>query len=224
MTSIFKRKYLFYLLFLLLLFNYVYSSLKFNIPNNREKCFSEELFSNGTLLVRYDLKGIETIKKEHQEKVLKNIKLFVKDPKGKILRELYLINRKGKFAIKIETEGMFKICARYYKTWAIKELPKDVLLGIKIRSDYVYKEIEQGLQIRDVINFEEKIKILKYKIIPSISSSKKEIDEEDNIAKAIIKTSNLYFILTFLQLILIFIIAFYQVFNLRRFLTSRKII
>ena len=224
MTSIFKRKYLFYLLFLLLLFNYVYSSLKFNIPNNREKCFSEELFSNGTLLVRYDLKGIETIKKEHQEKVLKNIKLFVKDPKGKILRELYLINRKGKFAIKIETEGMFKICARYYKTWAIKELPKDVLLGIKIRSDYVYKEIEQGLQIRDVINFEEKIKILKYKIIPSISSSKKEIDEEDNIAKAIIKTSNLYFILTFLQLILIFIIAFYQVFNLRRFLTSKKII
>ena len=48
---------------------YSSSSLKFNIPNNRDKCFSEEIFQEGTLLIRYDLKGIESIKNEHQEKI-----------------------------------------------------------------------------------------------------------------------------------------------------------
>ena len=207
-----------------ILFNYISSSIKFNIPNNRDKCFSEEIYIDGTLLVRYDLKGIESVKKENQEKVLKNIKLFVKDPNGKILRELYLINRKGKFALRVEKEGSYAICARYYKTWSVTELPKDVVLGLKIRSDYENKQIEQSIHTNDIKNFLDKIKALKYKVIPSISSSKKEIEEEDKIAKAIISTSNLYFILTLIQLILIFIIAFYQIFNLRRFLASKKII
>ena len=224
MSSFFKKSYFRNLFIFSLLFNFNYSSLKFNIPNNRDKCFSEEIFQEGTLLIRYDLKGIESIKNEHQESVLKNIKLFVKDPTDKIIRELYLINRKGKFALRAEKEGLYKICARYYKTWSVKSLPNDVLLGIKLRSDYLYKEIESSIQIKDVKNLVDQLNYLKYKVIPSISSSKKEIDEEDKIAKAIISTSNLYFILTLLQVILIFIIVFYQIFNLKRFLTSKKII
>ena len=47
-----------------------------------------------------------SVKKENQEKVLKNIKLFVKDPNGKILRELYLINRRGKFALRVKKKGL----------------------------------------------------------------------------------------------------------------------
>ncbi len=227
MSSIFninkKPHFLYYLIFFSLI-NHIYSSLKFNIPNNRDKCFSEELFKDGTLLIRYDLKGIESIKKGHQEKVLKNIKLFVKGPTGKNLHELYLINRKGKFAMKVEKEGIYKICARYYKTWSVPDLPKDVLLGIKLRNDYEYKEIENTLLSKDVEDFEKQIYNLKKKVMPSISSSKKEIDEEDKMAKAIISTSNLYFILTFIQLILIFVIVIYQIFNLRRFLASKKLI
>ena len=224
MSSIFKKSYFLNFFIFSLLFNFIYSSLKFNIPNNRDKCFSEEIFQEGTLLIRYDLKGIESIKNEHQENVLKNIKLFVKDPTDKIIRELYLINRKGKFALQAQKEGLYKICARYYKTWSVKNLPNDVLLGIKLRSDYLYKDIENSIQIKDVKNIVEQINNLKYKVIPSISSSKKEIDEEDKIAKAIISTSNLYIILTLLQVILIFVIIFYQIFNLKRFLSSKKII
>ena len=216
--------FLIFLTSFLILFNFSYSSLKFNIPNNRDKCFTEEIYIGGTLLIRYDLKGIDSVKKEYQEKVLKNIKLFVKDPKEKIIHELYLVNRKGKFALRLDKEGLYSICARYYKTWHVVELPKEVLLGIKIRSDYNYKSIDQGLNTKDVNNFLEQINSLKYKVIPSISSSKKEIDEEDKMAKAIINTSNLYFILSLFQLILIFIIAFYQIFNLRKFLLSKRII
>ncbi len=224
MWQISKNIFMPFLITFLVVFNFSNCSLKFNIPNNREKCFTEEIFLEGTLLIRYDLKGVESIKQEYQEKVLKNIKLFVKDPNNKIIRELYLINRKGKFALRLDKEGTYTICSKYYKIWKVVELPKEVVLGIKIRTDYENKEIEQSLQTKDVHEFVEKIITLKYQVYPVISSSKKEIDEEDKMAKTIINTSNLYIILSLFQLILIFIIAFYQIFNLRKILLSKRII
>ena len=199
-------------------------SLKFNIPNNRDKCFMEEIFMEGTLLIRYDLKGVESIKKEQQEKVLNNIKLFVKDPKGKTIHELYLTDPKGKFALRLDKEGMYTICTKYYKTWKMMELPKEVVLGIKIRTDYENKDLEQSLHAKDVWEFMSKISTLKYQVYPTIHSAKKEIDEEDKMAKAIISTSNLYFTLSLIQIILIFLIAFYQIFNLKKYLSSKNVI
>ena len=205
-------------------FNFCTPSLKFNIPNNRDKCFTEEIYTNGTLLIRYDLKGIELIRPEHQEKVLKNIKLFVKNPKGIIVRELYLTDRKGKFALLTDMEGTYQICSRYYKSWSITELPKDVLLGIKIRTDYDYQPLESSLEKKDIDRFLEEMRILKSKVVPSITSSKAELDEEDKMAKAIISTSKLYFNLTIVQLVLIVIIAVYQIFSVKQFLMSKQII
>jgi len=210
--------------FLFCLFSMSYSSLKFNIPNNREKCFVEELYMKGTLLVRYDLKGIESIKPENQEKAIKNIKIFVKNEKGKNLQELFLNSPKGKFAVNIQERGMYFICTKYHKTWSLQELPKDVMLGIKIRNDFEYKEIESSLHKKDLDDFVGSMMLVKRNVIPSIAVSKMELDEEDKTAKAIISTSTLYFKLTIVQMILIIIIAFYQIFNLRKFLASKRII
>ena len=206
------------------LFGSIYSSLKFNIPNNREKCFIQEIYYEGTLLIRYDLNGIHLLKPEYQEKTMKNIKIFVKSPRGKIIREMFLENRKGKFAIHVTEGGHYYICAKYYKTWAVTDLPKEIVLGIKLRSDYEYKDIEKGLHKEDVDNFYSNILKLGKNIVPSIASSKQELDEEDRTAKAIISTSSLYFKLTLIQLIIIFIIAFYHVFHMRKFLDSKRII
>ena len=224
MSKINNNLFLLYLSLFFQLFNYSLSSLKFNIPNNREKCFAEEVFVTGTLLIRYDLKGIDSIKKENQEKVLQNIKIFVKGPDNKTIRELNLVNRKGKFAFRVEKEGFYYICSKYYKMWSVTDLPKDVLLGIKISQDYASKDVEEGLKRNDVDNLREQITSLKYKMVPSISSSKKEIDEEDKMAKAMISTSHLYFMLALIQIILIFIIAIYQIFNLKRFLSNKRLI
>ena len=224
MSKVINNLFILFLSLFFQLFNYSSSSLKFNIPNNREKCFAEEIYAAGTILIRYDLKGIDSIKKENQEKVLQNIKIFVKDPSNKIIRELNLVNRKGKFALRVEKEGFYNICSKYYKIWSVTYLPKDVLLGIKISHDYSNMDVEEGLKRNDVDNLREQISSLKYKMIPSISSSKKEIDEEDKMAKAIISTSNLYFILTLIQIILIFIIAIYQIFNVKRFLSNKRLI
>lgn len=222
----FQKNYSFTLLIILILsfFEFSTQSLKFNIPNNREKCFNEEIYSNGTLLIRYDLKGIESIKQEYQEKVLQNIKIFIKNPKGKVIKELFLTNRKDKFALYTDMDGTYQICSRYYKTWSVSELPKDVLLGIKIRTDYDYRSLETSLEKKDIENFLEEMRILRSKVIPSITSSKVELDEEDKMAKVIISTSKLYFKLAIIQLVLIIIIAVYQIFNIKKFLMNKQII
>ena len=224
--NIFLNNYSFILFITLIFsfFNLSNQSLKFNIPNNREKCFTEEIYSNGTLLIRYDLKGVESIKTENQERAMKNIKLFVKNPKGKIIKELNLFERKGKFALYIDMEGVYQICSRYYKTWSITELPKDVVLGIKIRTDYEYQSLETSLEKKDLDKFWEELRILKGKVFPSISSSQVELDEEDKMAKTIISTSKLYLKLSIIQLILIIIIAVYQIFNIKNFLLKKQII
>ena len=213
-----------FLIFLFSIFTSINSSLKFNIPNNREKCFAEEIFVEGALLIRYDLKGIESIKPDLQEKALKNIKIFVKGPKDKIIHELYLNSNKGKFVLHVKEIGMYYICSKYYKSWSVTELPKEVMLGIKIRSDVEYKEIEYSLKKKDLNSFIGSMMLVKRNVLPSIHASKMELDEEDKMAKAIISTSTLYFKLTIIQMILIFIIAFYQIFNLRKFLASKRII
>ena len=106
----------------------------------------------------------------------------------------------------------------------MSDLPKDLLLGIKIRSDFSYKNVDEALKSKDVNNFLDQINSLKYKVIGPISSSKKEIDEEDKMAKAIISTSNLYFMLSIFQMVLIIIIAIYQIFNTKKFLSNKRLI
>ncbi len=98
------------------------------------------------------------------------------------------------------------------------------MLGIKIRTDYDYQSLETSLEKKDIDHFKEQIRVLKSKVVPSISSSKQELDEEDIMAKKIISTSKLYFKLTIIQLVLIVIIAVYQIFNIKTFLTSKQII
>ena len=68
------------------------------------------------------------------------------------------------------------------------------------------------------------MRVLKSKVLPSITSSKIELDEEDKMAKAIISTSKLYFKLAIIQLVLIIIIAVYQIFSIKKFLTTKQII
>ena len=202
----------------------VNSSLKFNIPNNREKCFSEEIYFEGTLLIRYDLNGINYIKEENREKAMKNIKIFIKDPNGKTIKDIFLDSRKDRIVLHVKDLGLYYICAKYYKTWSISDLPKEVVLGIKIRTDYEYKQIKESLEKEDVNNFILKMLEVRQKVIPSLESSKIELDEEDRTAKAIISTSTLYFKLAIIQLTTIVIIAFYHILSLRKYLSSKMII
>ena len=141
------------------LFIFIDSSLKFNIPTYRDKCFSQEIYIEGTLLVRYDLTGFEDdFKGIEQEELFKNIKIFIKDENGYRVYETELKNRKDKFAVLLKNPGVYQICTRYFRPRRGREMPNKVLMGLKIRNDYHYTKLEEGLLKEDVNNFWKKNK------------------------------------------------------------------
>ena len=207
------------------LFIFIDSSLKFNIPTYRDKCFSQELYIEGTLLIRYDLTGFENdFKGTDQEELFKNIKIFIKDEKGYRVYETELKNRKDKFAVLLKNAGNYQICTRYFKPRRGRELSNKVLMGLKIRNDYQYKKLEESLLKENVNNFWKKIRDIKRDMTPTIEASRLELKAEDKTAKSIISSINTYYILCCVQLVIIVIVTIFTIVSYQDFFKTKSII
>ena len=214
-----------FMLIFLLSFDLIESSLKFNIPSFRDKCFNKELFIETNLLIRYDLTGFEKdFNSNEQIELFKNIKIFVKNEKGINIYETELKNRKGKLPVHITEYGNYLICTRYYKPRRGKDLPNSVVMGLKLGTDFQYTNIEQSLHKEDINNFWRKIRDIKKDIRPSIESSKQELKEEDKTAKSIISSVNTYYKLCCIQLVIIIVVTIYTIFMYQDFFKQKSII
>ena len=218
--------YFYHILLIITSLNLINSSLKFNIPSYRDKCFQQEIYIEGSLLIRYDLTGFEPYfkTKEEQQELFNSIKIFIKDEKDNNVYETSLKSRKDKFVVLLKEPQTYQICTHYYKPYRGKELPGFVLMGIKIRNDYLSTEIEQSLSKKDVNHFRKKIKNLKKHMVPSIESAKREIQEEDNTAKSMIKSINIYHTLCYIQLAIIIVITIFTLFSYQGFFKNRTVI
>ena len=163
-------------------------------------------------------------KDKWREELFKNIKIFIKDENLNTIYITSLKSRKDKFAVHIKKEGVYQICARYYIQKRGQELPEPVVLGLKIRNDFQYKELETSLHKEDVRDFWKKIRQIKEDMFPSLQAERKEIEEEDKTAKSIIKSVDLYYALCCIQLVIIIIITLSTVFYLKSFFKSKAII
>ena len=209
----------------LITFHFTNSSLKFQIQSNREKCFQQEIYMGSTLMVHYDLTGFEPyFIGESQTELFKNIKIFIRNDKGKNIYETSLKSRKNKFATYIDGNGFFQICTRYYKPYREKELPKQVMMGLKIRNDYLYKELDQSLLKEDIKGFWKRIRHIKEDIFSSLQAERAEIEEEDKIAKSIISSINTYYSLCLIQLFIIIFIVVITLYNFKSFFKGKSII
>ena len=201
------------------------TSLRFNIPSRRDKCFTQELYMEGTLLIRYDLIGYENFYKGNAEiELFKNIKIFIKDEKGTKIYETELKTRKDKFAVYLKERGNYQVCTQYFKPRRERELPNSVLMKLKIRNDYQYTNLEESIHKEDVNNFWGKIRDINHAIRPSIEASKLELKEEDKTAKSIISSINTYYLLCCFQLSIIIIITIYTIASYKEFFKEKSII
>ena len=218
-------KKLLYFLILLISFNLIETSLKFNIPSYKDKCYQQEIYLEGALLIRYDLTGYEPFFKGPEEKELfNNIRISIKDETGKIIYETSLKGRKDKFVVHIRESKIYYVCTRYYKPRGGKELPASILFGLKIRNDYEYTDIDNTLHKSDVNNFWRKIREIKKDMLPSIESAKQELQEEDNTAKSIISCTNTYYKLCIIQLVIILVLSIYIVVTYQDFFKKKSLI
>ena len=220
----FYRKAYLYLVILLSI-NYINCSLKFNIPSHRDKCFQQELYVGGAIQVRYDLSGYQKYYKGQEvQDLFKNIKIFIKNQAGKIIYETNMKDRKDKFVVHIKEADVYYICAKYFKPYKAKEIPGDVLMGLKIRNDFYWTDLKKSVHQEDVQHFWKKIRDIKQEMFPSIESAKKEIKEEDNTAKKMISSINTYYILTVIQLSIIILLSSLVIFKYKDFFRKKSII
>ena len=222
-----KRTHIFLSFYLILIsFNYIKSSLKFNIPNDHEKCFQQEIYLEGTLLIRYDLSGFEKYFKsqEQQYQLFQSIHIKIKNEAGHDIHISELKSRKDKFAMYLKNIGIYQICVIYNKPKNLIDLPDDIFMGLKIRSDYHYTEIEKSLHKNDIKDFWNRIKNIKRDIFPSIEAEKKEIEEEDITTKSMINSIYTYYYLCLLQLIIVIIMIVFTIGNFKKYFKSISII
>ena len=199
--------------------------MKFNIPTDHDKCYGQDFYLEGNLLIKYDLTGFERDFNENEQKTLfQNIKVFIKNENNKNIYETELKSRKEKFAIRIKEPGHYQICARYFKPRRGRFLSSNVLMSLKIRTDYGNKDIKDGLMREDVNNFWKRIHEIKRDIRPSIEAAKIELIEEDKTAKGIISSVNIYYKLCCIQLAIVIILNIYILVTYKDFFKEVSII
>ena len=213
-------------LILISIFNEIKTYLKFNIPSDYDKCFEKEVYSEGSILIKYDLTGYDKeFKNENEQKNLfKNIKIFIKNKKNKNIYETELKSRKEKLAVKLQGPDRFKICARYNKPYRGRELNKDILLALKLTSNYDYKELNVNLKKSDVSNFWEKIYSIKRDMRDSIEAAKSEINDEDSSAKSMISSINLYYKLCCIQLSVVVLLTIFNLWSYKDYFKKISLI
>ena len=221
-----SKIYLIHLLILISLFNIIESYLKFTIPSDHDKCYGQDFYIDGNLLVKYDLTGFEKDfpTENDQKNLFKNIKVFIKNNNGKIIYETELKSRKEKFAIRIKEEGHYQICAKYNKPRRSRDLSNNILMALKIRTDYGNKDIKEGLMREDVDHFWKRIREIKRDIRPTIEAAKIELTEEDKTAKNIISSVNIYYKLCCIQLAIVIILNIYILVSYKDFFKELSII
>ena len=213
------------LLIIFLSFTTIKTSLKFKIPSYKEKCFEEDLYLEGTLLIQYHLSGYENdFKPSEVSKFFKSIKIYIKDEKENIIFNTELKARKDKFAVYMKKEGKYLICSKYDRAKGGKDLSDSVLMGIKIRDDYKLGRFENSIQKEDIKDFWDKIRNVKKEMIPSIEAAKKEIEKEDKVAKSIISSLNVYYFVSLIQLVVIILVTCYLLYNFKTYFKSKSII
>ena len=220
-----SAKIIIYSLLLISSFNFIKSYLKFNIPSNDDKCYGEEIFIEGNLLVKYDLTGFEKdFKGNEQKELFKNIKVFIKNEKNKIIYETDLKSRKEKFVIRIKEPGQYKVCARYNRPRRGRELNQNILMALKLRPDYNTKDLDNTLKSEDVTHFWAKIADVSKDIRPSIEAAKSELNEEDKTAKSIISSISLYYKLCLIQLAVIICVTAYTLYSYKDFFKKLSLV
>lgn len=210
---------------LIALLKLTHASLKFPIPTDREKCFIEEIGTGDSILIRWDIGGLPE-DKQLADKAIGNIRLIVRSSRGDEVHSKPFPNRKDKIVLTPKHDAVtFYICVRYHEGWG-EHQPKGLYMGLKISSQYTTIDVNfsKALGKETVVQLDKRIEHIHQSILSSTKIQDKDIDEELETAKAILKSSNLYFNLTVFQLIVVIGIGMYQLIMFKRYLSLNKII
>ena len=105
-----------------------------------------------------------------------------------------------------------------------KDLNNNILMALKLSTDYDIKYLDDGLKKTDVFNFWEKIFTLYKEMRSSIEAAKLELNEEDNTAKSMIYSINLYYKLCWIQLSVIILLTIFNLWSYKDYFKKLSLI
>ena len=215
---------IFFPILILIIISFSYCSLLFTIKNTEPHCLGRDFYENSILIFKYK---IFTKSKKDLSSIFPNLKLYIQEAKAnKIINYYYFDINKGKITFRTPKEGLYEMCIKAKQYSVISDLKEDLFVNFKITTNYFYDEdiLSNALNIQDVDSVNQKAKQILKATVPLIESQKKEFEVENELSLNTLSYANFYKRLTYIQLIITFIIGIVQIYNFKRFLKSQNVI
>ena len=212
---------LFYNFIIICLISFSFSSLLFELNELNPVCFTDELFDNGVLMIKYK---IFTPSRLDLSQIYPTTYIYVinEETKKEEFRNA-LTSVKNKFTFTAIKTGLYTICA--YRTKSNVFVNEQIYMNLKFASDNMDEiSLSKVLKKEDLNTIEGKSKQIIDIIKKMVKNQERQTKLERRAAKSMYKSTKFYEKISIIQIILIILIGLVNLFNFRRFLKSKNII
>ena len=207
-------------------------TLQFEISPDRQRCYVEELFKGSVMMVKWKIVGIDEPDMAKSKNYILNILetefldsiaiVLSHETTGQILRNNRLTTERGKLSYTSLEEGQYKTCIVYHGGWTV---PYSVLMSLKINSDNMDEpNIKVAIKTQDLDPLQKKTKSILDSGRAIVLRQKSELEQEDEAAYQQIDSTKKYYYMTLVQILVVFVLGFYQLINFRKFLGANHVI
>ena len=216
-----SNNFIFLLFLIFSYFSFSLNSLLFELKENFPVCFTDELFQNGVMMIKYK---IFTHSRLDLSKIYPNTFIYVinEETKKEEFRNV-LTSVKNKFTFTASKMGLYTFCAIRMKN--ANKVNEIIYMNLKFASDNMDgMSLDKALSKEDLTTIEGKAKKIS-EIVKKISKNQERVLKlEKRSSKSILRSTEYYKNICYIQIVLIIIIGIVNLFNFRRFLKSKNII
>lgn len=213
---------IFFNFILICLFSFSFSSLLFELNELNPVCFTDELFDNGVLMIKYK---IFTPSRLDLSRIYPSTYIYVinEETKKEEFRNA-LTSVKNKFTFTAIKAGLYTVCA--YRTKNLNALVNEqIYMNLKFASDNMDEiSLNKALKKEDLNTIEGKSRQINDIVKKMMKNQERQTKLERRAAKSMYKSTKFYEKVSIVQIILIILIGVVNLFNFRRFLKSKNII
>ena len=207
---------------LICLFSFSFSSLLFELNELNPVCFTDELFDNGVLMIKYK---IFTPSRLDLSRIYPTTYIYVinEETKKEEFRNA-LVSVKNKFTFTAIKAGLYTVCA--YRTKNSNAIVNEqIYMNLKFASDNMDEiSLNKALKKEDLNTIEGKSRQINDIVKKMMKNQERQTKLERRAAKSMYKSTKFYEKVSVVQIILIILIGVVNLFNFRRFLKSKNII
>lgn len=210
-----------FLLILISLISFSFGSLLFELNEEIPVCFTDELFENGVMMIKYK---IFTPSRLDLSLVYPSTYIYVinDETKKEEFRKV-LVSVKNKFTFTALKTGLYTFCA--YRTKGTSYVNEKIYMNLKFASDNMDgMSLSKALSKDDLNTIDGKAKQINEMVKKMVRNQDRQTKLERRTAKSMVRSTKFYNKVSVVQIVMIILIGLVNLLNFRRFLKSKNII